>query len=194
MGSHDITFTWTQRKKMKYQLFLVAILGAACFAAPVSEFDPDCVDDDFSIEEPLVAEPAVGIPDLVWNFEEEAASDDCVDDIVTAAPVVATEECEDPLPETAAPTAAPVANTEECEDPIEPTEPAPIVVTEEACEDPIVTQAPVVVTDADCVTDGVENQPALDFHIEKAEIEEAEPVFVFADEHELPALEECDEY
>merc|ERR1712001_593775 len=173
---------------MKFQLFLVAILGAACFAAPVSDFDPDCVDDDFSIEEPLVAEPAVGVPDLVWNFEEEAAADDCVDDIVTATPEpeAATEECEDPLPVTQAPTQAPVANTEECEDPIEPTEPKPIVVTEEACEDPITTQAPaVVVTDADCVTDGVENQPALDFHIEKAEIEEAEPVFVFADEHEL---------
>merc|ERR1711970_861165 len=170
MGSHDITFTWTQRKKMKYQLFLVAILGAACFAAPVVEFDPDCVDDDFSIEEPLVAEPAVGIPDLVWNFEEQAAEEDCVDDPVTAAPVA--EDCEDPLPET---TQAPV-KVEECED---PTEPAPIAVTEE--ED-------------GCVTDGVENMPELKFHIEKAQIEEAEPVFVFADEQELPDLEECDEY
>merc|ERR1711981_1474194 len=136
MGSHYITFTWTQRKKMKFQLFLVAILGAACFAAPVVEFDPDCVDDDFSIEEPLVAEPAVGIPDLVWNFEEEAAEDDCVDDPVTAAP----QEVDD------------------------------------------------------CVTNGFENQPELKFHIEKAQIEEAEPVFVFADEQELPDLEECDEY
>lgn len=177
---------------MKFQLFLVAILGAACFAAPVVEFDPDCVDDDFSIEEPLVAEPAVGIPDLVWNFEEQAAEDDCVDDPVTAAPVVATEECEDPLPET---TQAPVAATEECEDPIEPTEPAPSVVTEaEECEDePIVTEAPILVTDG-CVTDGVENQPELNFHIQKAEIEEAEPIFIFADEQELPDIEECDEY
>merc|ERR1739847_252975 len=152
MGSHDITFTWTQRKKMKYQLFLVAILGAACFAAPVVEFDPDCVDDDFSIEEPLVAEPAVGIPDLVWNFEEQAAEDDCVDDPVTAAPVA--EDCEDPLPET--------------------------------------TQAPQ--EEDGCITDGVENMPELKFHIEKAQIEEAEPVFVFADEQELPDIEECDEY
>jgi len=185
MGSHDITFTWTQRKKMKYQLFLVAILGAACFAAPVVEFDPDCVDDDFSIEEPLVAEPAVGIPDLVWNFEEQAAEEDCVDDPVTAAPVA--EDCEDPLPET---TQAPV-KVEECED---PTEPAPIVVTEaEECEDePIVTPAPQ--EEDGCVTDGVENMPELKFHIEKAQIEEAEPVFVFADEQELPDLEECDEY
>merc|ERR1711981_2594 len=167
MGSHYITFTWTQRKKMKFQLFLVAILGAACFAAPVVEFDPDCVDDDFSIEEPLVAEPAVGIPDLVWNFEEEAAEDDCVDDPVTAAPVVA----------------------EECVDPTE----APIVEVVEECEDePIVTAAPQEVDD--CVTNGFENQPELKFHIEKAQIEEAEPVFVFADEQELPDLEECDEY
>jgi len=181
---------------MKLQLFLVAILGAACFAAPISEFDPDCVDDDFSIEEPLVAEPAVGLPDIVWNFEEEAAEDDCEDGPITQAPVVATEECEDPIV-TAAPVIATAAPTEECEDPIEPTEPAPIqVVTEaEACEDPITTQAPVEVVTDGCVTDGVEhNNPALDFHIEKAEIEEAKPVFAFADEHELPPLEECDEY
>jgi len=187
MGSHYITFTWTQRKKMKFQLFLVAILGAACFAAPVVEFDPDCVDDDFSIEEPLVAEPAVGIPDLVWNFEEEAAEDDCVDDPVTAAPVVA-EECVDPTEPAKIVTQPPVV-AEECVDPTE----APIVEVVEECEDePIVTAAPQEVDD--CVTNGFENQPELKFHIEKAQIEEAEPVFVFADEQELPDLEECDEY
>merc|ERR1711970_1308618 len=77
--------------------------------APVPEYiDPDCIEDEQIAEEPapeIEAEFALGVPDLVWNGNDNAVVDDECEDgpVVTEAPA---EECEDPIETTVAPTTA----------------------------------------------------------------------------------------
>merc|ERR1711981_192270 len=142
MGSSFLTTTQeVLTHSMKFQLLLVAALAVAAFAAPVPEYiDPDCIEDEQIAEEPapeIEAEFALGVPDLVWNGNDNAvaADDECEDGpVVTEAPA---EECEDPIETTVAPTTA----AEECVDEtlaptVAPTEPAlvesnPIIISEE---------------------------------------------------------------
>merc|ERR1711981_255540 len=98
MGSSFLTTTQeVLTHSMKFQLLLVAALAVAAFAAPVPEYiDPDCIEDEQIAEEPapeIEAEFALGVPDLVWNGNDNAvaADDECEDGpVVTEAPA---EEC-----------------------------------------------------------------------------------------------------
>merc|ERR1711981_507075 len=138
MGSSFLTTTQeVLTHSMKFQLLLVAALAVAAFAAPVPEYiDPDCIEDEQIAEEPapeIEAEFALGVPDLVWNGNDNAvaADDECEDGpVVTEAPA---EECEDPIETTVAPTVAPTEPA--CEDDPIPTTPA----DECAEDDPIPT-------------------------------------------------------
>merc|ERR1711981_1309048 len=174
MGSSFLTTTQeVLTHSMKFQLLLVAALAVAAFAAPVPEYiDPDCIEDEQIAEEPapeIEAEFALGVPDLVWNGNDNA--------------VAADEECEDPIETTVAPTTA----AEECVDEtLAPT----VAPTEPACEDD-----PIPTTPADeCAEDnGVENAPILhDIVVEPAMVE-SNPIII-SEEHMIADIEECEEY
>jgi len=183
---------------MKFQLLLVAALAVAAFAAPVPEYvDPDCIEDEQMAEEPapeINAEFALGVPDLVWQGENNVQSEDeCEDDAPAAAPTPAPEECEDPL--TSEPPQPTTAEEECVDEPIATTAPpapaAPAATEAEECQDD-----PIVTTEADeCAEDGpaVENAPILhDIVVEPAMVE-SNPIII-SEEHMMPDIEECEEY
>lgn len=174
--------------------------------------DPDCIEEDAPILEPEAYGMGVMEPSLVWDLGSDEAEVECEDDpvVTSAAPIVVevTDECVDELTteevETIPPKPMVVEVTDECVDEftteevetLPPAPPAPVIVTDEECEDPIVTTqapAPIVVTD-ECEDEdaaGLDSNPFLNFHIEKAEAEEA---LVFYDENPAEDIEECDDY
>lgn len=195
---------------MKFLLLLLVVPLA--FAAPLYEFDPDCIDEDEPILEPEAYGMGVMEPHLVWDLGNDEADVECEDEPVTPPKVIqtdaATEECEDPIEPTQPPkilVTQPPTQSDECVDPITEAEtPRPIVRTNppviatDECEDPMEPTTLPPVKFVDPVTDecededaaGVDN-PFLNFHIEKAEAEEA---IVFYEENAVEDIEECDDY
>merc|ERR1711971_466139 len=88
---------------MKTAFLAICLIGVA-FAAPISEYvDPDCVEEDLTLEEPVAdinAEFAIGVPDIVLDLNNN--DEECEDDLfeptegTEATPQASTEaECED---------------------------------------------------------------------------------------------------
>merc|ERR1711881_668717 len=207
MGSHELTTKQPVRLTTMKVLVVLALLGCA-FARPAYEYvDPDCIEEDLAIAEPGAYDSALGEPELVINFDEaqgrsDSDFDDCEDlltteEVQTLPPVqkqAVTEECEDAL------------TTEEVEVYHAPvyTDPpvAKQVETEPGCVDEVTDELPVVTTpqfkaaptEPDCIDDepaGTEENPFLNFHVEKAI--EADPILM-SFENPVEEIEECDDY
>jgi len=172
---------------MKVQFILAACLVAAAFAAPIDNFvDPDCIEEDSVIEEPIAdieAEFGLQEPSLRLDFGAPD-SDECADEPVTEAPP-ADEECVDEPIET---TAEPEPETEGCVSEIIETEPAPEPTAAE-CEEEIVTEAPA--DDCEAEGDAAEAEPYIPFQIEPAHVLNDE--VVLGEENFFPEVEECEE-
>merc|ERR1711881_744680 len=209
MGSHELTIKPPgddSTTTMKV-LVVLALLGCA-LARPAYEYvDPDCIEEDLAIAEPGAYDSALGEPELVINFDEaqgrsDSDFDDCEDlltteEVQTLPPVqkqAVTEECEDAL------------TTEEVEVYHAPVFTDPPVlkqeVTEPGCVDEVTDELPVVTTpqfkaaptEPDCIDDepaGTEENPFLNFHVEKAI--EADPILM-SFENPVEEIEECDDY
>merc|ERR1711879_489930 len=152
----------------KVQFILAACLVAAAFAAPVADqfIDPDCIEEDMIVEEPVAdieAQFALDEPSIRRDFSvgDNDVNDECEDEPVEQT-TVAEEECEDE-PITDEPTAA------ECEEEITEAEPA------DECEE----------------GEGEDAAPELDFQIEPAHVI-ADTEFI-GEESNFPEVEECEE-
>lgn len=177
---------------MKVQFILAACLVAAAFAAPVENFiDPDCVEEDMVIEEPMAdieAEFGLSEPSLRVDFGANNDAE-CEDDIPEASPepTTAVEECEDePIEPT---TAEPEPETDACVSEIAETEaPAPEPTAAE-CEEPEETTP----EPADECEEGESNEeaPEIGFRIEPAHV--LSDLEIIGEEQELPVVEECEE-
>lgn len=185
---------------MKVQFILAACLAAAAFAAPIDNFvDPDCIEEDLVVEEPsqeIDADFALGVPDLRMDFAAPAGEEECEDDIVptepAAAPVEATEECEEPITTEEIPEAAPT-EAECVDDPIETTEALPeeMPSTAAECEEEMTTPEVVEAPADECEEEGNEVAPELSMRIEPAEV--VEDIKMYGEEHMIPEIEECEE-
>merc|ERR1711981_1011161 len=221
MGSHELTTKPPGRSRLTTMKVLVvlALLGCA-FARPAYEYvDPDCIEEDLAIAEPGAYDSALGEPELVINFDNEQGRsdsdnfDDCEDQLTTEEvevynepvftdpPVVhkqaPTEECEDALtteevfvsdPPAIVFTDPPVAKQVE-------TEPGCVdEVTDGPTPPPTTAEEKQYSTEPDCIDDEpavTEENPFLNFHVEKA-IQESVPKMFFDPPNE--EIEECDDY
>merc|ERR1711981_1346223 len=213
MGSHELTTKPPGRSRLTTMKVLVvlALLGCA-FARPAYEYvDPDCIEEDLAIAEPGAYDSALGEPELVINFDNEQGRsdsdnfDDCEDqltteEVQTLPPVQkqeVTEECEDALtteevfvsdPPAIVFTDPPVAKQVE-------TEPGCVdEVTDGPTAPPTTAEEKQYSTEPDCIDDEpavTEENPFLNFHVEKA-IQESVPKMFFDPPNE--EIEECDDY
>merc|ERR1712226_1114330 len=99
-------------RNMKAQLFLAGLLVISAFAAPVQEFDEDCVEEmDTAIEEiediqipeiePAIAEPDMMIFNEMGGDYQESNEEDCEEefqDYAEPTPAPMEEEEQAPLP------------------------------------------------------------------------------------------------
>merc|ERR1711972_370335 len=121
-----------------------------------------------AVEEPsqeIVAEFALGVPDLILTPGQVEGDDNCVDELETEAPPAPaqTEECEDPIETTAEPEVQKAPTEAECVDePIETTEEPEMTTAEECVEE--TTEAPPA--DECAEDDDNEISPALNMRIE----------------------------
>merc|ERR1711884_255840 len=114
----------SQYTTMKLQAILALCLLGAAFAAPIDNFvDPDCIEEDSAVEEPVQeidAEFALGVPDLIIDVAQAPNNDEeCEDEPVSEEPMLAptTEaECLEEITTEEAPMAAPTTESDECED------------------------------------------------------------------------------
>merc|ERR1712026_159587 len=152
-----------QYTTMKLQAILALCLLGAAFAAPIDNFvDPDCIEEDSAVEEPVQeidAEFALGVPDLIIDVAQAPNNDEeCEDEPVSEEPIGF----------------APTTEEAECEDAITTEEaPAMAPTTEAECEDPITTEeapamAPTTESD-ECEDEGNEAGPEIDIRIEPAQ-------------------------
>merc|ERR1711881_649497 len=206
----------THRTHTMKVLVVLALMGCA-FARPAYDYvDPDCIEEDLAIAEPGAYDSALGEPELIMNFNEEQGRsdsdfDDCEDLLTTEEVVVYNAPVfTDPPVQKAAP-------TEECEDALTTEEvfvsdPPVIVFTDPPVEKRIETEPNCVdettegptpppvqkvqTTEAeDCIDDdpaGTEENPFLNFHVEKAP--EAPEAILMAFDSPIDEIEECDDY
>jgi len=193
---------------MKLQAILALCLLGAAFAAPIDSFvDPDCIEEDSAVEEPVQeidAEFALGVPDLIIDVAQAPNNDEeCEDEPVSEEPMLAptTEEaeCEEEITTEEVFAAAPTeAAEEECEDPITTEEaPAMAPTTEAECVEEITTdEAPMAAptTESDeCEDEGNEAGPEIDIRIEPAQQIQEFMVYSPGEEQAFNDVEECEE-
>jgi len=178
---------------MKVQFILAACLVAAAFAAPVADqfIDPDCIEEDMIVEEPVAdieAQFALDEPSIRRDFSvgDNDVNDECEDEPVEQT-TVAEEECEDE-PITDEPTTEAAPETEACVSEIAETEPPAPEPTAAECEEEITEAEPA----DECEEgEGEDAAPELDFQIEPAHVI-ADTEFI-GEESNFPEVEECEE-